>query len=258
LLPATGGKPHELFIATSHAWADDGSLFFLRRGAASGTMIGRVAVDRRTGFSAGPEEVVGVLTGCIRDLAVAPGSRALAVSAFEAGFNLTRLPLSADGSRPAGSEEVLSTGSVRDRYPDYSPDGQRLAYSTDRGGPEEVLVLDLKTLRQKRLPVPQDDMGTFYPHWLPDSNALVVQRFRIGGPSSMWLLSLDGSRAEQSLLPREPPIAGNGFKVSPDGQRILVPYRDGPDLQIYERNLVTGIERRLTTTPGNKYEAQWS
>src|SRR5262249_43705744 len=33
LLPASGGTPHELFDASGHAWADDGSLYFLKRGA---------------------------------------------------------------------------------------------------------------------------------------------------------------------------------------------------------------------------------
>src|SRR5262249_47055104 len=87
LLPATGGKPRALLAANDHAWAADGSLFFLRRGAAGGSMIGRVIVDRRSGLVAGSEEVT-VLTGALCDLAIAPGSHELAVTEVEAGFNL--------------------------------------------------------------------------------------------------------------------------------------------------------------------------
>src|SRR5262249_59262354 len=100
-------------------------------------------------------DVVAVLTGGLRDIAVAPGSHGLAVTAIEAGFNLARLPLSADGSRPTGPEDALSSGSIRDRYPAYSFDGRRLAYSSNRTGRLEVWGLDVQTMRQERLPTPE-------------------------------------------------------------------------------------------------------
>jgi Tol biopolymer transport system component len=257
-LPASGGKPHEFLNSTGHAWADDGSLFFLRKGEAGGTMIGRVAVDRRTGLVVGSEEVVGVLIGTLRDIAVAPGSHALAVSDLNGSFNLARLPLSVDGRRPAGPEEALSSGSFRDRNPVYSFDGRQLAYSSDRAGPAEVWVLDLKTMRQERLAVPQDDLGTYFPHWLPDGNTLLVTRFRIGRPHSLWLLSLDGSRAEEVPPSREIPYQADAVGTSPDGRRVLVPLKEGLEIQLYEIDLVTHRERRVTATPGNKYAPIWS
>jgi serine/threonine protein kinase/Tol biopolymer transport system component len=174
VLPAGEGEPHPLLGASDHAWADDGSLFFLRRGAAGGSLIGRVTVDRRSGLVTGPEEVAAVLTGALGDLSVAPGSQELAVAEIEAGFNLTRLPLSPDGSRPAGPEQALSSGSVRDRYPTYSSDGRRLAYSSNRSGRLEVWVLDLETMRQARMPMPQEGLETYSPGWLADGNTLVA------------------------------------------------------------------------------------
>jgi hypothetical protein len=91
-------------------------------------------MDPRSGEVAGSEDVVAVLTGALRDIAVAPGSHGLAVSAIEAGFNLARLPLSPDGTRPAGPEDALSAGSMSNRYPAYSFDGRRLAYSSNVTG----------------------------------------------------------------------------------------------------------------------------
>ncbi len=257
LLPATGGKPQELLPASSHAWADDGSLFFLRRGAAGGTTIGRVAMDRRSGAVAESEDVIAVLTGALRDIAVAPGSRALAVAELEAGFNLTRLPLSADGSRPAGPEEALTSSSARDRYPKYSFDGRRLAYSSNRTGLTEVWVLDLKTMLHERVPMPREGLATYSPVWLPDGNTLVAMGSPLGASQSLWLLSLDGSRAEELLWPRAMP-GTQTMGGSPDGRRLLVWHRDGSETQLYELDLVTKTERRVTTTPGNKYDAVWS
>jgi eukaryotic-like serine/threonine-protein kinase len=256
LLPAQGGNPHQLFATSSHAWADDGSLYFLKRGAAGGTTIGRVSVDGQARLVAGSEDVVAVLTGALRDIAVAPGSQALAVSEMEGGFNLARLPLSPDGSRPVGPEEALSSGSVRDRYPMYSFDGQRLAYSSNRTGRFEVWVLDLQTMRQERVPLPREGMETNAPSWLPDGNTLVVMCSRIGEPRSLWLLSLDGSRAEQLPSGELPGLGSVG--VSPDGRRVLVQYNEGSEGRLYELDLVHRSRQRLTNTPGNTYDGIWS
>jgi eukaryotic-like serine/threonine-protein kinase len=257
VLPASGGEPHELFDTGGHAWADDGSLFFLKRGAAGGTTIGRARMDAQKGTVAGAEEVIAVLTGDLGDIAVAPGSHGLAVSAIEAGFNLARVPLSADGSRPAGPEESLSRGSVRDRYPVYSPDGRRVAYSSNRAGRLEVWVLDLQTLHQERLPAPEG-LETYNPGWLPDSKTLVVLGSRISGPRRLWLISLDGSRAEEMRWAGEAPPALGSMGVSPDGRRVLVELQEGSDVQLHELDLLARTERRVPTTAGNKYDGVWS
>src|SRR5262245_14995147 len=257
LLPASGGKPHELFDTIGHAWADDGSLYFLKRGPSGGTTIGRVRVDPRTGMVAGSEEAVAVMTGALADIAVAPGSQALAVSAIESGFNLMRIPLSADGSRTAGPEEALSRGSTRDRHPAYSFDGRRLAYSSNRTGRFEVSVIDLATMRQERLPVPREDLETSLPNWLPDGNTMVVMGSRIDGPRSLWLLSLDGSPAAELTWSRKTPRLGS-IGVSPDGRRMLVELEEGSEVQLYELDLVARTERRVSAAPGNKYDGIWS
>jgi Tol biopolymer transport system component len=197
------------------------------------------------------------MTGALADIAVAPGSQTVAVAAIEGGFNLMRLPLSADGGRPAGPEEALSGGSTRDRYPAYSFDGRRLAYSSNRTGRLEVWVLDLATLRPERLPMPREDLETSLPTWLPDGNTMVVIGSRIGGRRSLWLLSLDGSRAEELLWSRKTPGLGN-IGVSPDGRRLLVELEEGSALELYELDLVARTERRVAAAPGNKYDGIWS
>jgi TolB protein len=37
-----------------------------------------------------------------------------------------------------------------------------------------------------------------------------------------------------------------------------VPLRDGPEIQLFEIDLATRTERRVTMTPGNKHEGTWS
>jgi Tol biopolymer transport system component len=213
-------------------------------------------VDGTGGLVAGSQEVVAVLTGALGDIAVAPGSQALAMGEIDAGFNLTRLPLSADGSRPGGPEEPLSSGSVRDRYPMYSLDGRRLAYSSNRTGRLEVWVLDLETRNRDRVPMPREGLETISPTWLPDGKTLVVMAERVGRPRSLWLLSLDGSRSEE--LPYAGALSSGSLGVSPDGRRMLVNRKDGDELRLYELDLAARTMRRLTTAAGNTYNPLWS
>jgi Tol biopolymer transport system component len=258
LMPAAGGTPHLLTpCTTGHAWADDGSLYFLKRGAAGGTTIGNLGVDSRTGQAVGSENVVAVLTGALRDIAVAPGSHALAVTAIDAGFNLARLPLSPEGNRPAGPEEALSSGSIRNRYPAYSRDGRRLAYSSNITGRLEVWVLDLQTRHQERLPSPEG-LETYMPSWLPDGKTMVVMGSAAGGAPRLWLVSLDGSRAEELRWVGEATPALGSIGVSPDGRGLLVELVEGHEVDLYALDLVGRSKRRLTSTPANTYDGIWS
>jgi Tol biopolymer transport system component len=72
----------------------------------------------------------------------------------EESLNLTRVPLAPDGDRTAGSEEQLSDGLVRDRYPVVSPDGARIAVGSNRTGAEELWVLDIASRRWQHLTAP--------------------------------------------------------------------------------------------------------
>jgi serine/threonine protein kinase/sugar lactone lactonase YvrE len=258
LMAAKSGAPRPLFPGMGQAWASDGTLFFLRRGNAGGTTIGRVEIGSGGLPIPGSEKIVAVLTGTMRDIAVGPGGHAIALAEFDGGFNLARLPLSQDGSRPSGPEEALSAGPVRDRYPVFSFAGGKVAYSSNRAGPDEVWVLDLKTLRRERLPAPQDDLGTYVPCWLPSDDGLIVKRFRVGGPASVWRLSLDGSSVEELVQP------GGAFPfgtmaVSPDGRELLLMRQeDGGRLQLYALDLASKVQRRVPTSEGNQYDPFWS
>jgi Tol biopolymer transport system component len=169
----------------------------------------------------------------------------------------------ADGSRPAGAEELLSSGSERDRYPAFSFDGKRLAYSSNRDGRLGVWVEDLQTLRRQRALAPQEGLEMYAPAWLPDGNTLVslgsrLEASQVRGARSLWLLSLDGSRAEQLLDSPRLPALVRSVNVSPDGRRVLVPLTDETGIELFEVDLATRKERRLTATPGNKYDGVWS
>ena len=98
----------------------------------------------------------------------------LVVTERQESLNLTRLPLVAGGSGPAGPEELLNSGELRDRYPSFSPDGRRIAFASNRLGDQEVWILDLPTRHRERLRLPQVDLGANFPFWSTDGRQLAV------------------------------------------------------------------------------------
>ncbi len=254
LLPAGGGVPHELCIATNHAWDPSGNrIYYLVRDSLGGTRVQLVRVDEATGTVRGAPQTVGVITGILRDLAVSRDGHQLAASELEGSMNLTRLPLKPGGEAAAGPEEELSSGKVIDRYPAFSLDGRRIALVSDRLGAEEIWILDLASKRQERLQLPGTDLGTMYPFWFPDGRQLTVARL-LPGKLSLWLVAVDGSHAEE--LPA--PGLGRSGAISGDGRSLLHSAVSNGLMQLFVLDLSTRQRRQLTFSGGDKYDSYWS
>jgi serine/threonine protein kinase/Tol biopolymer transport system component len=256
MLPAGGGAPHRVVGGTSHVWDATGSrLYYLLRNQDGGASLRMATIDPESGTVLGQEATLAVLTGLLRDLAVSADGHRFAVAEVEGSMNLTLLPLTADGTRPAGPEVTLNSGQVIDRYPSFSPDGRRIAYSSDRLGPMNVWVLDRETGRQNRLRLPGHDLGANIPLWLPDGRRLILMRSVEAG-YALWLVAVDGSSAEE-LVPASTDRY-TGTAVSNDGRWLAFSNRRDGLLQIDLLDLVTKEHRPLTTSPSDKFAEVFS
>jgi Tol biopolymer transport system component len=115
--------------------------------------------------------------------------------------------MNADGT---GVERVSTSGTSW--FPQYSPDGSRLAFHVGR----DVHVLDLATHRLARLTAePQDGM---YPSWSPDGLRLAFMSAR-NGPMQLFTMAADGADPRPFLaMP-----AGSAIdpRWSPAGDRVV-------------------------------------
>lgn len=137
----------------------------------------------------------------------------------------------------------LTSGEAQDLAPAWSPDGSRLAFSSDRDGNHEIYVMDADGASMERLTDhPAWDSG---PTWAPND----------GGPAR---IAFDSERVDQSVLFAVELGSGRLVQLtdagvqdgepdwSPDGRWIAFNSQRGGDLGLYVVDVENGDVRRLS------------
>jgi TolB protein len=161
----------------------------------------------------------------------APDSTSIAFTS-EAGcyatLNLLTLPYPAGGVGDlAGDIQTMGGGAgtftatlarhpADDRDPDWSPNGQWIAFASNRTGTYQIWAVrpDGSGLRQ----VTTDGWEKSFPAFSPDSSRILFTRAR-GNESDLWTVKLDGTGVRQ--VTRTSAFETQGA-YSPDGSRLVV------------------------------------
>ncbi|MEY2474746.1 MAG: TolB protein [Actinomycetota bacterium] len=109
---------------------------------------------------------------------------------------------------------TLTNGPGHDFHPSWSPDGSRIAFTSDRDGEHQIYAVDADGSDQTRLTT-----TTGYatqPDWSPDGSRLAFSR-----GSGTHTMHADGS-GQVPLVAAPANSPGNGPKWSPDGTRFAV------------------------------------
>ena len=91
-----------------------------------------------------------------------------------------------DGS---GLQQVTSTGAERD--PVWSPNGRRIAFSSERDGNPEIYVMNAQGGDQTRLT--NDPAEDTNPTWSPDGTKIAFERFVPGSGFDIYVMNADGT-----------------------------------------------------------------
>ncbi len=170
-----------------------------------------------------------------------------------------------------GEAKKITSGMGFNNQPHFSPDGQMIAFVSDRGGAENVWISKSDGFDPKQLS--QDEQAEFAsPTWTPDGQYVIAAResqFPIQS-FELWMYHIKGGAGVTVTKFRPKPDTNPrdwthtiGASASTDGRYLYYASRPGffdkvynvsfPLSQITRRDRITGEEDAVTDSPGSAF-----
>jgi Tol biopolymer transport system component len=156
----------------------------------------------------------------------------------------------------------LTDNPARDMYPAWSPDGDLIAFCSDREGPSQIFLMRPDGTGVSLLTPAIDDCGNpswSVPIWSPDGGWIAITSAPGGSfPEAaldVFVVRADGSEV---INLTDHPAADSGPSWSPDGARLAFTSDREGDEEIYVVNLDGSGLTRLTENPARDGAAAWS
>jgi len=156
----------------------------------------------------------------------------------------------------ASETEIGSDENSDETMPDWSPDGTRLAFASNRSGNYEIYITNADGSGEplQLTDRPGSDMN---PDWSPDGSQIAFESKLDTGSWNIWIMKTDGSEM-RNITQNLPGDQGNPA-WSPDGKQIAFSSNIGSDFDIYLINADgSGGVEQLTSLQGNEFYPSWS
>lgn len=141
----------------------------------------------------------------------------------------------------------FTDNSASDVQPTWSPDGNQIAFISDRDGPEEIYVMYADGSSQTRLTNNPEDYDL--PSWSPDG-----EKIAFSGDDAIYIMDADGNN--QTLI-----TSNDGDRHpewSPDGTRIAFMTKRNYIVEIYVMDVDGNNQTKLTTVYADDSHPTWS
>jgi len=146
----------------------------------------------------------------------------------------------------------LTNNTTTDEQPSWSPDGERIAFSSRPDGNFEIYVMNADGSAQTRLT--DDPAQDEQPSWSPDGRQIAFRSDRDGN-AEIYVMGADGSAPTRVT---NNPAFDSDPSWSPDGRRIAFRSdRDG-NAEIYVMGADGSAPTRLTSNPAGDGDPSWS
>ncbi len=136
--------------------------------------------------------------------------------------------------------------------PAWSPDGQYIAFDSDRDGNREIYVMNANGMNLRRLTF--NSVDEIFPSWSPDGRFIAFMSTRDGN-EEIYVMNADGSNQHR--------LTNNTWQDSmpawsPDGRLIAFDSKRDGNAEIYVMNADGTTPRRLTSTSAYIAAPRWS
>ncbi|MDH3252278.1 MAG: amidohydrolase, partial [Ignavibacteria bacterium] len=138
--------------------------------------------------------------------------------AFDLAGNIYVMPINGGRATP------LTEGSALDVQPRFSPDGKKIAFTSDRGGIDNLWIMDADG-RNPRQISREAERQVNNPVWTPDGDYLVGRKHfrntRSLGAGEMWMYHVGGGTGLQLTTRRNWQQDAGEPAISPDGRYLF-------------------------------------
>jgi Tol biopolymer transport system component/DNA-binding winged helix-turn-helix (wHTH) protein len=253
LVSVAGGEPKRMTFDDAGAiyptWTPDGRdiLFLSTRDGASTAGLWRIPA---TGGAPEKVETIGQRIG---DIAISPQGNRMAWTQGTNDFNIWQYDLT--GPATQRPQELIASTQY-DVSPQYSPDGKRVVFASDRSGSWEIWVCDSAGKRPLQLTAFKRRY-TGSPRWSSDGRQIVFDS-RAEGNAEIYVISAEGGKPRRLTNDPAEDIVPS---FSRDGKWIYFCSNRSGSLQIWKLPVAGGQAAQVTKQGGfDSFEApdgQW-
>jgi Tol biopolymer transport system component len=181
------GEPRKLPVegsfARGPAWTSDGREVLYASGLDLRSNIYRIPAD-----GSGPSHLIEAFGDGVEGPSVSNSSHRLAFSRQLRNSNIWRLDLQARTHAP----EPIISSTFREASPQYSPDGKRIVFYSNRSGLNQIWVCDADGTRAAQLTSMTGNI-TGTPRWSPDGKQISFDS-NSGGDWQIYVMDADGGK----------------------------------------------------------------
>jgi dipeptidyl aminopeptidase/acylaminoacyl peptidase len=183
-------------------------------------------------------------TGVYSRPRLAPDGRRFIIDVTDVGKSNSYIQLF---DEDAGS--TVTFGEWNDTQVVWSPDGSRIAYSSDRNGPFDIFVKDAVGGGAEK-PLVESPNWKYPESWSKDGRWLLYREVDPRTKGDLWLLPMTGS-GEKAVPYLTTPADEREPGFSPDGRFVAYVSDESGEAQVYvQPNPPTGAKWRISRTGG--------